>query len=156
MELKQLLPYAPYGIQFKCTDTVSGEFEILPLVKIHLDHESVEIGAIEYDISYLGSDEVKMRLHPLDRISILGDERFPINEHTINQLLVEKHNVEYGMFSVYKNEISLEIEPDPEARYDMYKEIPFEVFYTVQEQLCKGHYDWQGLIEKGLAEPIEI
>ena len=63
MELRQLLPYAPYGIQFKCTDTVSGEFEILPLVKIHLDHESVEIGAIEYDISYLGSDEVKILLH---------------------------------------------------------------------------------------------
>lgn len=53
MEDKKLLEvalhsYAPHGLNFKCVDEDSGEFEILPLVKLNYECDCATIGNHEF------------------------------------------------------------------------------------------------------------
>lgn len=99
--------------------------------------------------------ELFMLLHPLDRLTELGNENILINEHSINKLLEEKYGLEYGFFTFYKGKIEIELEADPMLQYDQTKSFDFEVLQTIHDELFKAHYDVFGLIEKGLALPID-
>ena len=111
LKIDHLVPYLPYDLKI----TFNGDEYQHELVGVDITSIGVKLLSPFNDYGSARFEDVKPLLHPLDRLDILGDEKLPINEHSINQLLVEKHGVEYGMFSVYKNEISLAIDRDWET-----------------------------------------
>ena len=71
-------------------------------------------------------------------------------------LVQENFNVEYGIFSHYKGNLSIELDGDSNAGYDQLKTLDFKVIDCIKEELLKAHFDVFGLIEKGLALDINI
>ena len=150
LELRHLAPYLPYDLRYLTSDT-RGESWLFagtpPMI--------MTMGPVAM-ISILQSDgKYKPLLHPLDRLTELGNENILINEHSINKLLEEKYGLEYGFFTFYKGKIEIELEADPMLQYDQTKSFDFEVLQTIHDELFKAHYDVFGLIEKGLALPID-
>lgn len=91
--------------------------------------------------------EVKVLLRPLSQLNKL-DVEFE-TEHSINIMLSENTDLEYGAFSCYKNEITFEIESDSDLRYDTTKSFSFKDLEKVRNILLNNFYDVFGLIEKG-------
>ena len=104
----------------------------------------------DYGWSHIG--EFKPILRPLSDLNRFGEDI--INEHSINLLISEKYNLDYGILSHFKGELSINLEGDYDLRYDANKSISFNVMLTIQEELLKGHYDIFNLIENNLAIDI--
>ena len=152
LELKHLVGqfYSP----IKVYNTKSKETDIITAI----DFEYKIISFLNYSENILLSDfnvfGFKLIFRPLSDLTKLGDEKIPINEHTINILIEEKYNLEYGIFSCYKNELTINLDGDPSCRYDMNKSIKFDAIEDIRNELMKGHYDIFNLIENGLAIDI--
>ncbi len=101
---------------------------------------------------YYSSDlKIKLVLIPLSDLTKLGDENTPITEHTINLGIEEKFGLEYGIFSHYKGDLDIELDGDSYLQYDANKSISLDVAKYILNELHRGHYDTEGLIEAGLA-----
>jgi len=96
--------------------------------------------------------DIKLILRPLSDLNRYGEDI--INEHSINLLISEKHGLDYGVFIYYDGKMDIELDGDPDLRYDVNKRISFDVMFTIQEELLKGHYDIHKLIENNLAIDI--
>ena len=147
LELKHLAPYLPYKL--KLHNLTVGK--TLKMIGCEFTHElriRLTDGLYAYDVC-----KIKPILRPLSDLTKISDELL-INEYTINILLHEKYNQQYGIFSHYKGQLDIELDGEPDLRYDSNKSISFFTILTIQEQLLKGHYDIFGLIEKGLAIDI--
>lgn len=143
LELKHLAPYLPYNLRLTKEDW--GKIgQLVPFVK-------QDFKGLQIEIDYALSTKAKPILRPISDLSKLGVDNIPINEHTINLMIEEKFNEEYGVFEHYKGSLELVKEGEPSQRYDSRKVISFEVFEEIRNELLKGHYDLFGLIEKSLA-----
>jgi len=140
LELKHLAPYLPYGLKIYMED-----------LRSHVKPFSWELG-IETNLKQVLDFQNKPILRPLSDLKIVGSDI--INEHSINILISEKHNIDYGIFSHFKGHLDLELDGDHMLRYDADKSISFQVFFDIQNELLKGHYDVFGLIEERLAIDI--
>ena len=143
LELKHLAPYLPYGLK-----TLNGWNNIEEIIGLKDETYFIKGGNV---YAYGDIQDCNPILRPLSDLSKLGDELILINEHTINSLIEEKFNEEYGMFSHYKGILDLTKDGDSNQRYDSNKTINFEIFEFVRSELLRGHFDIFGLIEKGLA-----
>jgi hypothetical protein len=144
LQLEHLSPYLPYELNVISSHYNVDSYEIVEGLKKNKFITNVDTFEFIYG---------KPILRPLSDLTKISDEVL-INEHTINILLQEKHNQEYGIFSHYKGQLDIELDGEPDLRYDSNKSISFFTILTIQEQLLKGHYDIFGLIEKGLAIDI--
>jgi hypothetical protein len=154
LELKNLSPYLPYGLKAIYNEENEENTVVTILGTCILDKERhYQIKFKDGIVGLFIANDIKPILRPLSDLTKISDEVL-INEHTINILLQEKHNQEYGIFSHYKGQLDIELDGEPDLRYDSNKSISFFTILTIQEQLLKGHYDIFGLIEKGLAIDI--
>ena len=144
LELKHLAPYLPYKLKVHIEDN-----RIYTLEGLSAKYDRVDLDD-DYGWSYMGG--IKLILRPLSDLNRFGEDI--INEHSINLLISEKYNLDYGTFSSFKGELDIELDGDPDLRYDVNKRISFDVMLTIQEELLKGHYDIYGLIENNLAIDI--
>lgn len=145
LELKHLAPYLPYGLKV----TKENWIRIGTLVSWVTFEDGLQI-----ELDYAITTQAKPILRPLSDLSRSGDDKILINEHTINMLISDLFNLEYGAFGCYKNELSIILFGDSDLRYDQDKPISFDVFFAIQNELLKAHYDIFGLIDKGLAIDI--
>lgn len=146
--LKKALPnYLNHKL--KCEVTDNGIKKIVELSGIYINGECVFHDLVE---SEQGFDNIKPILHPLSDLIKVGVNL--VNEHSINLLVHEKFNIEYGIFSHYKGHLQFELEGDSNLGYDSMKTIDYSVVDFVRNELLKAHYDLDGLIEKGLAIDI--
>jgi hypothetical protein len=153
LELKHLAPYLPYGLKVK------HDFE---KVRYNGRKSPLEDWIMTLEPSMLNCFILKDKrpfnrkpiLRPLSDLSRYNDE-VEINEHYINEFLTNpEYGQEYGVFSHYKGEIDIELDGDPQVRYDQRKTISFKCIHKITELLYKGHYDVFNLIPNGLAIDI--
>lgn len=136
IQLKHLAPYLPYGLKFMVTNDEHCKIQTMTGLSeadgIQTDYEKEDSnGCIGNLWSFEGYKSykhygVKPLLHPLSRLT---------DEHIAE--LEGCHNFSSMHYS--------EIKTDP-TRYP----------YTIVQKLVEWHFDVFGLIEKGLAEPIEL
>ena len=151
LELHHLACYLPYELkimQYRDDLKLSFESNLISLSNNTLGVTSPRFPFNE-KIQY---HEAKPILRPLSDLNRYGEDI--INEHSINLLISEKYNLEYGTFSSFKGELGIDLNSDPDLRYDAYKRISFDVVLTIQKELLKGHYDISNLIENNLAIDI--
>ena len=155
LTIEHLAPYFPYGLNWFCLDQDSREIENLPLVKIDLANEVLEIGGMDIDfdeIPYSNGLTIQPILRPLSDLH--GFKENVLSEHDINIILEDKFGLEYGVFSHYKGEINIELDGDPLLRHDENKTIAFTAVLEANKLLLKNHFDVFGLIPLGLAIDI--
>lgn len=136
IELKHLAPYLPYGLKFLVPNDEHSQVQTMTGLSKHdgiqTDYEKEdEIGCIGNLWLFEGDRNyeyygIKPLLHPLSRLT---------DEHIAE--LEGCHNFSSMSYS--------DIRTDP-TRY------PF----TIVQKLLEWHFDVFGLIDKGLAEPIEL
>jgi len=151
LELKHLAPYLPCGLKVFYTHTE----KIGQISNIYTIGEGYDEDDIKISIDYSEGEHIWMYkpiLRPLSDLNTLG-EGF-VNEHTINQMLVEKHALDYGAFSYFRGDLDINIDGDPDGRYDQDKSISFNVVLDIYNELLKAKYDIFNLIEQGLAIPV--
>ena len=152
LELKDINCYLPYGLKiFVESDGFLQNDETFEVNAITQNGVNVTIKTFPFNTDY-SFDEFKIILHPLSDLNRFGEDI--INEHSINLLISEKYNLDYGVFIYYDGEMDIELDGDPDLRYDTNKRISFDVMLTIQEELLKGHYDIYVLIENNLAIDI--
>jgi len=159
LDLELLAPYLPYGLKFFIPHDDYQEIQTLTGLSkedgIQTDYDKVdEQGTVGNLWSFTGERNyefyrIKPILRPLSDLKRVGSDI--INEHSINILISEKHNIDYGIFSHFAGHLDLELDGDHMLRYDADKSISFQVFFDIQNEILKGHYDVFGLIEKNLA-----
>ena len=169
LELKDLAPYLNHKIQVSYLDCIEDKKRNTAYLTgisledgIETTYKRKKKGCSGDLISWKGNNnihdlELKLILHPLSdlnryRENIINEDI--INEHSINLLISEKYNLEYGIFIYYDGKMDIEIDGAPDLRYDSNKSISFDVVLTIQEELLKGHYDIFNLIENNLAIDI--
>jgi len=142
LELHHITPYADKAVfgTFNGVRDILTDIDFVNGLVSSLNNGSVEL------------ENFKLELRPLSDLNRYGEDI--INEHSINLLISEKYNLDYGTFSSFKGELDIELDGDPDLRYDVNKRISFDVMLTIQEELLKGHYDIYGLIENNLAIDI--
>jgi hypothetical protein len=141
LEIKHLAPYLPYGL--KVLGPVSDS-----------DFRDLKPENIAVIIDDIFGPQMKPILRPLSDLNKHND-KVEINEHYINEVLTNpEYGQEYGVFSHYKGEIDIELDGDPQVRYDQTKIISFKCIQKITELLYKGHYDVFNLIPNGLAIDI--
>ena len=147
LELRDLAPYLPYGV--KMIFEKSGDIRVL-------NGLFIELGELRFHFNVINRGQTiwnyKPILRPLSDLNRFGEDI--INEHSINLLISEKYNLEYGTLSHFKGELSIDLDGDFDLRYDANKNISFDVMLTIQKELLKGHYDIFNLIENNLAIDI--
>ena len=151
LEFKQIACYFPYELKImQYRDDLKLSFES-NLISLSNDTLGVTSPRFPFNekIQY---HEAKLILRPLSDLNRYGEDI--INEHSINLLISEKYNLDYGILSHFKGELSIDLDGDPDLRYDANKSISFNVMLTIQEELLKGHYDIFNLIENNLAIDI--
>ena len=149
LELKHLALYLPYALGFIHQD------EIYQLMQLNIKYDQKPMwieGWNGKNLINVFPEGCQPILRPLSDLNRFGEDI--INEHSINLLISEKYNLDYGTFSSFKGELDIELDGDPDLRYDVNKRISFDVMLTIQEELLKGHYDIYGLIENNLAIDI--
>ena len=152
LELHHSSPYLPYKLKiFVESDGFLQNDETFEVNAITQNGVNVTIKTFPFNTDY-SFDEFKIILHPLSDLNRFGEDI--INEHSINLLISEKYNLDYGVFIYYDGEMDIELDGDPDLRYDTNKRISFDVMLTIQEELLKGHYDIHKLIENNLAIDI--
>ena len=145
--------YAPHGVNFKCVDEDSGEFEILPLVRLNYEQDYATIGNHEFDF-----DELPLLwLNPIECLTKPitvegyndGKDFIPIEE-MCKEFYFHKSKTDY---KITKTHVYTSCESrNGESVYVMkdYNKID----YWIIEYLNQWHIDWRGLIPKGLAVAI--
>lgn len=149
LTVTHLSAYLPYHLDCQITD--KGKTKIATLGGVYADGSCVFFDIVE---SQKGFSEIKPILRPLSDLRQNIGEENTINEHTINLILEEKFELDYGVFCSFQNDIDLELDGDPNLRYDSNKRINFYAVLEAYNELLKGHYDIFFLIEKGLAIDI--
>ena len=155
LELQHLACYLPYGLDFITQSGKVFKSQTKDDFEIRIFKGNSPNGNKQYHSLTLGKinrGEFKPILRPLSDLNRYGEDI--INEHSINLLISEKYNLDYGILSHFKGELSIDLDGDPDLRYDANKSISFNVMLTIQEELLKGHYDIFNLIENNLAIDI--
>jgi len=151
LEFKQIACYLPYELKImQYRDDLKLSFESF---LISLSNNTLGVTSPRFPFNErIQYHEAKLILRPLSDLNRYGEDI--INEHSINLLISEKYNLDYGILSHFKGELSIDLDGDPDLRYDANKSISFNVMLTIQEELLKGHYDIFNLIENNLAIDI--
>ena len=136
MKIEQVLSYLPYKIKAKNTNS----------------NEVIELSERIYNLPTALLTNFKLILKPLHMLSDISEDG--INEHSINLFIEKKYNIDYGVFSHYKNKLEIQLDGDSDLRYDSNKSINFNVMLDIKEQLLKGNYDIYNLIKN--KEAIDI
>ncbi len=143
LTIKHLSAYLPYGLYWHCLDKDSQEWEDIGLSKIDLAFESLEIGGMDIDISelpYPNGLSIKPILRPLSDLQKLIVEEFDkydgIRDGKANFQIIDLFCEENGCYGDVVN-------------IDLTK-LPYECAIYIFE----NHYDFFGLIDKGLAIDI--
>jgi len=133
LTLELLAPYLPYKLKVRVFD----EKEVVMIASGSSSSNWVGIGAV---IKW--SENCKPLFHPLSRLTeemnLGGKSIFPINNWQYTTISIEIDDVLMGL-ALGDKDFS-------------YRDLP----YYVVVQLIAWHFDVFGLIDKGLAEAIEI
>lgn len=130
LELKHLAPYLPYGLKMKLLNfPFDGHIRILELDCGHDFH------------FYLQNNYVRPFLRPLSdltkEIEVNGERFVPIEK-----LEIDSHSV-----SFHSNINMIKVFPDDSCEWFY----PIDVYENIIQKLAEWHFDFQGLIEAGLA-----
>ena len=157
LESEHLAPYSPYGLEIQVAgenrdDDPEGLPRIFKMVGV------VDGKVVRHNPGYISNveeyfEDVFPILRPLSDLNDKHGEDV-VNEHYINILIESEYKIDYGVFSHFKGDLSIELNGDSSLYYDSHKSIDFKVMLTIQEQLFGNHYDVFGLIKKGLAIDI--
>ena len=127
LELKHLAPYLSYGLEFFCKDEDLDDFEILPLVKVDVANEELQIGNVNIDLNLMPFHN-GLTVSPILR---------PLSD------LEESIEFDFDPVEMFCTVIdSWFVSPN-----EWWKNCPYEAIL----KLFECHFDVFGLIEKGLA-----
>ena len=120
--LKDLCARLPYGVKFACNKNV---YTATGLDLIVTDEGDWEYAVTAKGIAPIEIDFIKPYLLPLSSMTEEQKNDCPIGETNLN---IIKSNIGYGII-----------------------EIPWQLLYLFVEWCNKNHFDYRGLIPKGLA-----
>jgi len=146
LELKHLAPYLPYRVK---------------VGYVHYLHAGNGIGSVSHMLT-TNSDLYKLKLRPLSQltepIEVNGVEIVPMVELLkikYSEWYEAKKGTRYAKIDYDNNSAWFSNHAPFEIRinyffYDIFSYPP----HWIVEKLAEWHFDFQGLIEKGLADPI--